>query len=409
MCEGKPYDTKSDVWALGCLMFELASLKPPFQAANQTLLARKIINEAPDSRVPSHYSREIPFIIHKLLDKDPRRRPSPDSILNYSAVQIRLERARFQAREAELLGQLEEARRLEARRAIEHASAMQSALQQQQSGDTLHAELNEEREKVRGERERWKERERELETEREEWTRREAALAERCRVLEQELSRERQEKEAALEQLQQFLQQHELGQNIAAADTCNTDAHSTKRDTCSAAASDSSRGSTPATEAAAPHTPVGLDAERVGERQEAKDQEASQALCTEMDTDLAQTHVLHTSVGARSAESSRGRDDAVQMPVPTPNHLFASPKACVSSPYTPGPRTPLRGFDRGAALERSLDVSADRAGKKVGCSVCTRFGVSCGFILSSPCSLSWPCSLSCFARGRKRSVESLVV
>ena len=208
MCEGKPYDTKSDVWALGCLMFELASLKPPFQAANQTLLARKIINEAPDSRVPSHYSREIPFIIHKLLDKDPRRRPSPDSILNYSAVQIRLERARFQAREAELLGQLEEARRLEARRAIEHASAMQSALQQQQSGDTLHAELNEEREKVRGERERWKERERELETEREEWTRREAALAERCRVLEQELSRERQEKEAALEQLQQFLQQH---------------------------------------------------------------------------------------------------------------------------------------------------------------------------------------------------------
>jgi hypothetical protein len=209
--------------------------------------------------------------------------------------------------------------------------------------------------------------------------------------------------------LQQFLQQHELGQNIAAADTCNTDAHSTKRDACSAAASDSSRGSTPATEAAAPHTPVGLDAERVGERQEAKDQEASQALCTEMDTDLAQTHVLHTSVGARSAESSRGRDDAVQMPVPTPNHLFASPKACVSSPYTPGPRTPLRGFDRGAALERSLDVSADRAGKTVGCSVCTRFGVSCGFILSSPRSLSWPCSLSCFARGRKRSVEILVV
>ena len=103
MCEGKPYDTKSDVWALGCLMFELAALKPPFQAANQALLARKIINETPESHVPSHYSREIPFIINKLLDKDPRRRPSPDSILNYSAVQIRLERASFQAREADLL------------------------------------------------------------------------------------------------------------------------------------------------------------------------------------------------------------------------------------------------------------------------------------------------------------------
>ena len=48
MCEGKPYDTKSDVWALGCLIFELAVLKPPFQAANQALLVRKIINEAPE-------------------------------------------------------------------------------------------------------------------------------------------------------------------------------------------------------------------------------------------------------------------------------------------------------------------------------------------------------------------------
>jgi len=72
------------------------------------------------------------FIIHKLLDKDPRRRPSPDSILAYSAVQIRVERsvlarclpwrpwphvderalrrALFAARESELCGLVEELR-----------------------------------------------------------------------------------------------------------------------------------------------------------------------------------------------------------------------------------------------------------------------------------------------------------
>ncbi|EKX37362.1 hypothetical protein GUITHDRAFT_78167, partial [Guillardia theta CCMP2712] len=102
ICEGKPYDTKSDVWALGCLLFELVTCKPPFQAANQPQLLKKIVNDPPEAHVPSHYSREIPFIIGKLLDKDPRKRPSPDSILNYSAVQIRIERARFKQQEMEL-------------------------------------------------------------------------------------------------------------------------------------------------------------------------------------------------------------------------------------------------------------------------------------------------------------------
>jgi len=378
MCEGKPYDTKSDVWALGCLLFELAALKPPFQAANQTLLARKIINDAPDSQVPSHYSREIPFIIAKLLEKDSRRRPSPDSILNYSAVQIRLERARFQAREAELLGQLEEAKRQELRRAIQHASDMRSALKQQHGGDTLHAELAAEREKVRGERERWKEQERGWESEREEWKRREAALVERCRVLEHDKNKERQQKEEALQQLQQNLQQHEFGNKFTTLETCDTDGRSTKREPC--LASETSRSYTHATDhdvcivaEAAPHTPGGIEAAHLGKRQEAKTQETAQTPCKALeDAGLAQTLVPHKSMGGRSAESARGRDDAALLPIPTPSNLFISPKASASSPYTPGSNTPLRGLDRGTALERSLELSVDRC-RKVGRSVCHLF------------------------------------
>ena len=378
MCEGKPYDTKSDVWALGCLLFELAALKPPFQAANQTLLARKIINDAPDSQVPSHYSREIPFIIAKLLEKDSRRRPSPDSILNYSAVQIRLERARFQAREAELLGQLEEAKRQELRRAIQHASDMRSALKQQHGGDTLHAELAAEHEKVRGERERWKEQERGWESEREEWKRREAALVERCRVLEHDKNKERQQKEEALQQLQQNLQQHEFGNKFTTLETCDTDGRSTKREPC--LASETSRSYTHATDhdvcivaEAAPHTPGGIEAAHLGKRQEAKTQETAQTPCKALeDAGLAQTLVPHKSMGGRSAESARGRDDAALLPIPTPSNLFISPKASASSPYTPGSNTPLRGLDRGTALERSLELSVDRC-RKVGRSVCHLF------------------------------------
>ncbi|KAM5306042.1 serine/threonine-protein kinase Nek8 isoform 4-T4 [Glossophaga mutica] len=44
LCEGKPYNQKSDIWALGCVLYELASLKRAFEAANLPALVLKIMS-----------------------------------------------------------------------------------------------------------------------------------------------------------------------------------------------------------------------------------------------------------------------------------------------------------------------------------------------------------------------------
>ena len=43
LCEGKSYDEKSDIWALGCVLYEIASLRKAFDAANLPALVLKIM------------------------------------------------------------------------------------------------------------------------------------------------------------------------------------------------------------------------------------------------------------------------------------------------------------------------------------------------------------------------------
>lgn len=88
LCEEKPYNSKSDVWAVGCVLYEMCTLKHPFDARNQAALILKIL-KASYSPVSGAYSEELRLLVDMTLSKDHRRRPSVPNILRRPKVRER--------------------------------------------------------------------------------------------------------------------------------------------------------------------------------------------------------------------------------------------------------------------------------------------------------------------------------
>lgn len=68
------YNESSDIWALGCLLYELAAFKPPFSASNQLALAMRI-NSGAFERIPGCYSEDLHRAIKWMLRVQHDRRP----------------------------------------------------------------------------------------------------------------------------------------------------------------------------------------------------------------------------------------------------------------------------------------------------------------------------------------------
>ncbi|KAL0248715.1 hypothetical protein GEMRC1_003949 [Eukaryota sp. GEM-RC1] len=79
MCEDLPYNTKSDVWALGCILYELCSLRHAFTAKSIPALVMSILRGIYEP-IPSMYSSQINDLIKMMLEVDPARRPSVNEL-----------------------------------------------------------------------------------------------------------------------------------------------------------------------------------------------------------------------------------------------------------------------------------------------------------------------------------------
>lgn len=81
LCLEKPYAWPSDIWAMGCILYELCALKVPFDAANIPSLVQKICKGPLPTLPDNTYSAFVRQLFTQMLNRDPKLRPSTDDIL----------------------------------------------------------------------------------------------------------------------------------------------------------------------------------------------------------------------------------------------------------------------------------------------------------------------------------------
>ena len=89
LCKDLPYDKKSDVWALGCVLYEMVMLKHPFDAETQLELYTKIINDDYEE-VDDYYSKGLVKFIEMMLQKDYHKRPGIEEVIVMDVFQRKM-------------------------------------------------------------------------------------------------------------------------------------------------------------------------------------------------------------------------------------------------------------------------------------------------------------------------------
>ncbi|XP_074051769.1 serine/threonine-protein kinase Nek10 isoform X5 [Macrotis lagotis] len=73
--KSEPYGEKADIWAAGCILYQMATLNPPFYSTNMLSLATKIVEAVYEPIQEGIYSEKVTVIISRCLTPDAEARP----------------------------------------------------------------------------------------------------------------------------------------------------------------------------------------------------------------------------------------------------------------------------------------------------------------------------------------------
>ncbi|XP_076769998.1 serine/threonine-protein kinase Nek5 isoform X2 [Arvicanthis niloticus] len=91
ICQNRPYNNKTDVWSLGCVLYELCTLKHPFESDNLHHLVLKIC-QGRVAPISPHFSLDLQSLVPQLFRVSPQDRPSINSILKRPFLETRVAR-----------------------------------------------------------------------------------------------------------------------------------------------------------------------------------------------------------------------------------------------------------------------------------------------------------------------------
>ncbi|XP_014645146.1 PREDICTED: serine/threonine-protein kinase Nek11 [Ceratotherium simum simum] len=84
------YDTKSDIWSLACILYEMCCMNHAFTGSNFLSIVLKIV-EGDTPSLPERYSRELNSVMECMLNKNPSLRPSAIEILKIPYIDEQLQ------------------------------------------------------------------------------------------------------------------------------------------------------------------------------------------------------------------------------------------------------------------------------------------------------------------------------
>ena len=87
ICAAERYTLRSDIWAVGCIMYELCQKEPPFNARTHIQLVQKI-REGKFAPLPDCYSPELKNVIGSCLRVNPDHRPDTAALVNLPIIRL---------------------------------------------------------------------------------------------------------------------------------------------------------------------------------------------------------------------------------------------------------------------------------------------------------------------------------